>query len=323
MKTVYMPTTIVLALFMLFFPLVSTAEPKAVEVGTAPIEYEKETPIVSEKTGVTEIRVYMSEQKKVETIKTEDYIFGVVAAEMPALYENEALKAQAVAAYTYAIHKIENSNNKDYDITDSYKTDQAFITVSEAREKWGSNAEEYETKIRSAVESVLYEKLTYNGKTILAAYHAISSGVTENATESWGDSYPYLCSVQSVGDKLSPNYLSTAEFTVEEIKSKLGSLTTFSGSESGYFKNAEKTSTGAVKSIEICGKKVSGSDVRAALELRSPTFEVKYSNGKYIFSVQGYGHGLGMSQYGAHYMALQGSNYKEILLHYYTDCKLE
>lgn len=323
MKTVYVYTTIILALLMLFLPLVSTSEPKVVQVGVDLPGLDTESVLSETKSGITEIRVYMTEEKSVKRFSTEDYIFGVVAAEMPALYEVEALKAQAVAAYTYAAHKIENSKKEDYDITDSYKTDQAFITAESARKKWGENADEYESKIRDAVKSVLYEKITYSGKTILSAYHAISSGQTESAAESWGESYPYLCSVQSSGDKLSPNYLSKVELTATELETKLSDLVSFSGDESKYFGKAELTKAGAVKSIALCDKSVSGSDIRSALELRSSNFEVSYNDGKFTFTVYGYGHGLGMSQYGAHYMAMQGSNYKEILMHYYTDCKVE
>lgn len=325
MKTVYLGTTIILAILMLFLPLISTSSPKAVSVGAdlpSPNE-ENVTPLNKTSDRIETVRVYITEEERVETISTADYIFGVVAAEMPALYEEEALKAQAVAAYTYMAYKVLNNGEKDYDITDNYKTDQAFIKRSEAREKWGEGAEEYEAKINKAVNEVLYQKLTFEGKTILAAYHAISYGVTEDAKTVWGDGYPYLCSVESAGDKLSPNYLSKVEFTAAELESKLSSLVTFSGEKAKYFGKAEKTDAGSVKTILVCQKSLSGSDIRKALELRSSNFTVSYENEKFVFTVLGYGHGLGLSQYGAHYMAMQGKNYKEILLHYYTGCILE
>lgn len=327
MKTVYLSTIITLSIVMLFLPLVSTLEPTVLSVGTdAPPLSEKNISSNSEELSeakTEQVRVYITEEKKVQTISLEEYIFGVVSAEMPALYEKEALKAQAVAAYTYLSYKKENGNKTDYDITDSYKTDQAYITRAEAREKWGEDASQYEEKINGAVKETLSQKITYNGKTILAAYHAISFGVTEDAASVWGEGYPYLSSVDSVGDKLSPNYLSRVELTAEELESKLGAFVSFSGERTKYFGNAKRTAAGTVESISVCGKEVNGSDIRTALDLRSANFTVKYENEKFSFEVLGYGHSLGLSQYGAHYMAMQGKTYKEILLHYYKDCKIE
>lgn len=324
MKTVYTFTTIVLSILMLFLPLISITAPKTVMAGSNNIEEGSNLSNETLNTSKSEnIRVYITEKDSVETFSAKDYIFGVVAAEMPALYETEALKAQAVAAYTYMSYKMEHKAKDEYDITDSYKTDQAFITRKEARKKWGEKATEYETKIDLAIDEVLYKKLTYNGKTILAAYHAISFGVTEDAKEIWGDGYPYLCSVDSTGDKLSKDYLTHVELSVDTLKEKLSSLTTFSGEASKYFGKIERTAAGSVKNITICGKSVSGSDVRAALELRSSNFTISFEDNKFIFEVKGYGHGLGLSQYGAHYMAQQGKNYKEILLHYYSGSEIK
>lgn len=324
MKTVYTFTAVLLSIAMLFLPLISTIEPSVASTGA---ELPNEEALSSNSTKPQEeektIRVYLTEEKRVETIKIEDYIFGVVAAEMPALYEEEALKAQAVAAYTYMLYKYENKTNSEYDITDSFKTDQAFITREKAREKWGEDAAKHEEKINKAVKATLYQKLTYNGKTILAAYHAISFGKTEDAKEIWGEGYPYLCSTESNGDKLSPNYMTKVDLTTEELKSKLSSLATFSGDAKDYFGTTIKSEAGTVKTILLCGKEVGGSDIRAALELRSSNFTVSFKDDVFTFTVLGYGHSLGLSQYGAHYMAMQGKNYKEILLHYYKDCVLE
>ncbi len=325
MKTVYTFTAAVLSIIMLFLPLISTIEPKVVSAGVERPENEDVTSETSSEDQRKEeiIKVYITDKKEVQHFSVEDYIFGVVAAEMPALYESEALKAQAVAAYTYLSYKKENSKSAEYDITDSFKTDQAFITREKAREKWGEDALKYESKINDAVTETLYQKLTYNGKTILSAYHAISFGKTEDAKEIWGDEYPYLSSVESVGDKLSPNYMSQVVLTAEELKGKLSSLATFSGEPQNYFGTEVRTEAGTVKTILLCGKEVSGSDIRAALELRSSNFKINYSDGNFTFEVLGYGHSLGLSQYGAHYMALQGKTYREILLHYYKGCALD
>lgn len=140
----------------------------------------------------------------------------------------------------------------------------------------------------------------------------------------WGGSYPYLCSVESVGDLLSPDYLSEAKFSAEELVGALSELgISFDGDEAEWFRNIERTDSGYVSSTDICGTTVDGSDLRKALGLKSTAFDCSYEDGKFVFTVRGYGHGVGMSQYGAQFMALQGSDYKEILNWYYKDCEIE
>ena len=319
MKNIYIGTVIILAIVMLTFPLLASKEHtpqgnNSVTTNTTPLD---------NNTNYETIKVYMSEANEVKIFNMEDYLFGVVAAEMPALYSDEALKAQAVAAYTYALYKTNQNALENYDITDNFQTDQAFITVDKAREKWGEDADTYENKIRNAVKSVKGKKLTYNGSPILSVYHAISSGKTESAFDIWGGSYDYLVSVDSVGDKLSPNYMTTAEFHLDDLKSKLSTLCEFSGDAKDYFGEIIRTESGSVRTVNICGNAVSGSSIRAALDLRSANFEVAFSEGKFIFTVIGYGHGIGMSQYGAHYMAMQGKTYEEILIHYYKGCEIK
>lgn len=259
----------------------------------------------------------------VTEMNTDDYIFGVVAAEMPALYDTEALKAQAVAAYTFACVKKAENKDKTYDLTTDPAIDQSFITREQAREKWGDKADEYISKTESAVKSVKNYMITYGGKPILAVYHAISSGRTESCKDVWGKDIPYLTPVSSQGDKLAPSYQTKAEFTEEEIKQKLSDATEFNGNADTWFTDFSRTASGSVKTLKLCGKEVTGAKIRAALNLRSADFEVAYNSGKFTFTVHGYGHGVGMSQYGAGYMAKQGSDFKEILAHYYTGCKVE
>lgn len=318
MKRLYLVSIFILMIAMLFFPLAARGDKNGDENLPAMGEPFLE-PQSSEKKM---LRVLRRESGEVEEMSVEDYLFSVVAAEMPALYETEALKAQTVAAYTYAMRKAEASD-KDYDITDDSSVDQAFTSRDKAREKWGENADTYEEKIRSAVKSVLYETVTYNGKLILAAYHAISSGKTENAADIWGGEYSYLVSVESAGDKLSPNYLSIVTFTEEEFKEKLSDLVSLSGDAASWFGDIGKTDSGSVMTAVVGGKAVSGGEIRKALSLRSSNFDLSYADGAFTFTVRGYGHGIGMSQYGAHYLAQQGKNYKEILLHYYPGCKVE
>ena len=265
----------------------------------------------------------VSDGGKVSELTAEEYILGVVAAEMPALYEEEALKAQAVAAYTFAVKRREENKDKDYDITSDYNIDQSYISRDKLKEKWGSNAEQYIEKIEAAVNETKGIIITYNGEPITAVYHAVSSGITEDAKNVWGKEIPYLKSVKSEGDKLADNYISTASFTEAELKEKLKGSVDLSGKPENYFKNPKKTAAGTVTEISVCGNTVSGFTLQKLLGLKSASYTVKYEKNKFTFTVCGYGHGVGMSQNGANYMAKNGSDYKEILNHYYKDCKIE
>lgn len=269
--------------------------------------------VYSEEIKSDSFRVYVANSEKIEIMSSEDYIFGVVAAEMPALYEAEALKAQAVAAYSFAVIRRAQNSEREYDISTDPTLDQSFISEENAIEKWGDKGEEYAKKIRSAVKAVCGQTVNYNGEVALTLYHAISSGKTENSQEVWGGNYEYLCSVDSVWDKLSPNYLSSVSLSLDELNGKMG------GSLDIANKEIKLTSSkvGTVKTINICGKELSGEELREKLSLRSANFTAQITDNTVTFTVKGYGHGVGMSQYGADYMAKQGADYKEILKHYY------
>lgn len=256
-------------------------------------------------------------------VSAKDYVFGVVAAEMPALYHEEAIKAQAVAAYTFACYRKEADTNKEYDISADPETAQCFITREEAAAKWGEKADEYSEKIEKCIDAVEGQLLTYDKAPIFAAYHAISAGTTNACADVWGNDLPYLQETDSIGDKLANGYLSDAVFTSEELAEKLKNITEFSGEPQNYFSDITATDNGYVKKITCCGKEISGSEISKALGLRSSNFEVSFADGSFTFNVKGYGHGVGMSQSGANYMAQQGSNYEEILLHYYKGAVLQ
>ena len=269
--------------------------------------------------------VKMSDGGKIKKIAAKEYVFGVLAAEMPAQYETEALKAQAVAAYTYALYKKDEAKKagKNYDLGDSGTDSQCYITRKAAREKWGEKADEYEKKFDKVVAETSRLAVLYDGKPILAAYHAISAGKTENASEIWGGDYPYLKSVDSVGDLLNPDYLTQVSVTAEEFAQKLKDKGIESvGDPTGFLGEKKCSTVGSVLSITVCGKALSGEDMRSAFGLRSADFDVALENGSFVFTVRGYGHGVGMSQYGAKRMAEDGSTYIEILSAYYTGCKL-
>ncbi len=305
--------SLVMVVFLLLLPLTVIGQPpKTVGQSISIIDV----------TPVKTFKILRTDTNIIEEISYADYIFGVVAAEMPALYETEALKAQAVAAHTFALHRKATNSEKDYDITDNFTLDQAFITENEARERWGENADEYIKKIRTAVNETQNLALTYDGEIALAAYHALSFGKTEDCQNVWGGSIPYLTSVSSIGDKLSPNFISTKTVTVADIKALFPTLN-LTDNPNDYFKNIQKTDAGTVKTLTVCGNEISGSDIRKSLDLRSSCFDVTLKDNIFSFTVYGYGHGLGMSQNGANYMAQQGADFKEILCHYYQGCKIE
>ena len=312
--------SIILIAVMLLFPLFSLksngSEAKNVSVQNLTGADDFTDKIIN--TDRKTFKIKDKDTGEITEMNANDYIRGVVSAEMPALYEEEALKAQAVAAYSFACYKKERSTG-DFDLTTDPAFYQSYVSDEKAKKNWGSKAEEYLEKINSAVEEVSGKRLTYNGKTALCAYHAISSGKTENCKEVWGGDLPYLTSVDSIGDKLCDDYISTVTFSPEKIISKLS----LSGeNKTGIFKNFKRLKTGRVKTVDCDSKELSGAEVAKKLGLRSSNFEVSYKKNKYCFTVKGFGHGVGMSQNGAQYMAKQGSGYEEILLHYYPGCKI-
>ena len=250
------------------------------------------------------------------------YTIGVVSGEMSASYEVEALKAQAVAAYTFACYRRSLRAGEDYDVTDSYTTDQAFLSEEAQRKKWGDNYEANLKKIREAVESVAGQMLTYEGEPILAVVHSISGGNTESAENVWGKEYPCLKPVESAGDVLSPGYLSTVTVSAEDFKKAVEELEVkVSGEPDTWLGKSELSESGTVLSIKICGTKVKGTQLRSKLSLRSANFDIKFNDGNFEFSVRGYGHGVGMSQHGAKNMAEQGYNAYQILDYFYKNFK--
>ena len=315
--------SIILPILLLLIPLpaINTKPPSSIETSGGFISDES-LELPAEQALTDSFLLYDHTTGKISEISSDDYIFGVLAAEMPALYEFEALKAQAVAAYTFACHR-RQSSDKEYDITTDYTVDQAYITLEAAREKWGDDADTYIEKLKKAVSETAGYMLTYNGSTALSVYHSVSSGKTENAADIWGSDIPYLRSVDSSGDRLAKNYLSTSTFTAEEFSEKLKELCEFSGEAQNWIGKSHCTNSGYVKQILICEKEITGADIRSALELPSATFDISFRDNTFTVTCRGYGHGVGMSQHGANIMAQQGSDFKEILSHYYTGCEIE
>lgn len=318
MKGTLIPTAIV-ALAMLVLPLCSLSHNKTETLSIASVKND----VIKQPEDDTSYQSFrLLIDGAVTEIAAREYIFGVVAAEMPAVYEKEALKAQAVAAYTFACYRKASRTDGEYDLSADPETDQSYITREEAAARWGDGTNEYTQKLEECINEVLGKRVTYKGHTALTVYHAISSGTTNCAKDVWGKDVPYLTQVDSIGDKLANGYLSEVSFSAEDIAEKLKDIATVGGDPSSYFSNLEISPSGRVNSLSFCGSTTTGSAVAKALGLRSSNFDVEYIDGSFNFTVKGYGHGVGLSQNGANYMAKQGSNYEEILLHYYSNCEI-
>lgn len=276
------------------------------------------------------ISVMSASTGDIEKIKLREYVIGSVAAEMDAVYHSEALKAQAVASYTYA-KKTREQNEKhkdsslgDSDITDSPDTHQGYINEEQRKEKWGDKFEEYEKKIEAAVDEVFGYYLTYNGETALAVYHSISAGKTQSAKTMWSSEIPYLSSVASPGDKLSPSYTEKKYFEESQFKKLAKECGVSLGSDTDkWVGELTEADSGYVMSVRLGSTEVSSSKFREVFGLKSLCFDIKHSDENFIITTYGHGHGVGMSQYGADYMARQGSSWQEILEHYYVGTEIE
>ncbi len=277
-------------------------------------------------TNTESFRIYNHQTDTVETLSAAEYIKGVVAAEMPWSYHTEALKAQAVAAHTYALKmKQQESTNptnglRGADLSTDPATSQAYFSADEWKAFYGDQYEQSYQKISEAVEAVLDKVILYDEQPIAAVFHAISGGITENPVDIWGGALPYLKPVLSDGDLLSPDYEGEVALSTAAVKEKLTAAfddLDFSTDPNGWIELRSLTESKSVKEVAVCGKVVSGNDLRSALGLPSHCFTVTYADGNFRFATKGKGHGVGLSQYGADYLARQGKTYDEILCYYY------
>lgn len=259
-------------------------------------------------------------------IPDREFLYGVVCTEMPARFEGEALKAQAVASYTYFCRARNSArakgNENRYDFTVDTQKAVNYINKEARKTKWGSHFEEYEEKIENAVDSVFGEIIEDEGEPILAAYHAISSGRTEKSEDAFGGSVKYLTNVESPGDRAVTGYETTAKVDTERFKEALSSKfkdLQFNIPPEKWIGAPKRSDGGMVKEIDICGRAFQGTEIRSIFALRSSDFDLWFdgAENKFVFKVRGYGHGVGMSQYGAQHMALEGNDYKKILSWYY------
>ena len=264
------------------------------------------------KSSVSEITIYRSIGSVINLNMT-DYLIGVVSSEMPASFNFEALKAQSVLARTYAL-KAKQTGKK---LTDTVST-QSYIDIDQMKNKWGNSFNTYYNKIKNAVENTNGEYLSYNGNYIEALYHSTNNGKTESSLDVFGNYYPYLISVSSEYDKNAPSYLRTINMPLDTISKKLG----LSLNNDSVISILSYTDGGNIKEININGNNFSGKKVRELLGLRSADFDISISDNNANITTRGYGHGVGMSQYGANGMANAGYSYKDILSHYYPGTTL-
>ena len=275
------------------------------------------------------IKLLHNKTGEIEELPLDTYLYNVVSSEMPADFELEALKAQAVVVRTYTIYQISHSNGKhgEADICDDSNCCQAWISKEERFEKWDENVRESNwNKITQAVDSTAGKIITYNGEPIDAFFHSNSGGKTEVPVNVWGGSnFPYLQSVETAGEEGYTQYSSSVSLTktdlINKLKEKHPELEINFNSDDAI-KILEFTDGNRVKTIKFGNIQISGVEVRAVLGLKSANFDVKIDGENVIFSVVGYGHGVGMSQTGSDSMAKNGSNYEDIIKHFYTGVEI-
>ena len=271
------------------------------------------------------------ESGQVLEVPVRDYVIGAVCAEMPASFCDEALKAQAIAAHTYAErqrireHSCPTAALNGADFSNDTSVYQGFFTKEQAKERLGDKFEESYAKISAAADEVLPYIITYENEPIIAAFHSMSSGYTESAENAWGSPVDYLVEVDSRSDLTAPKFREEKRFAADELKSVLENA--FDGialgdTPSEWIQVKTVSDAGTVLSADIGGRNVTGNDIRTALGLRSASFDIHTDGDTVVITTKGYGHGVGMSQYGANAMAEQGKSWRDIISHYYPSCTI-
>ena len=332
-------TTLAIIVFMIAMPIFIMKPKVSAKISTNDIEKITDTNEVVEAStkqnnniimkGNETIRVYITETGEIEEVNLEDYICGVVSNEMPANFEKEALKAQAVTARTYLASKKLNrcTLHEGIDICDSTHC-QVYTSKEKRLEKWGADyANEYWNKIKEAVDETSGQVLSYEGELVLyPQFFSTSSGQTENSEDVYLGEIPYLRSVASTGEESAPKYTSDKTLKISDfvylLNSNFTNLNVTVENIKNNFNIKSSSAAGGVIKLNINNVEIRGVDFRKALSLNSTNFTYEF-NGDYItFHCKGYGHGVGMSQWGANAMAKNGSNYEEILKHYYSGVEI-
>lgn len=328
--------TAVIYILPVFCGLLEQEEPLSIpqESVAADAEITESPPAEGEQTVTDESIVANGEitvlvDGEARTKKLEDYVVSVVAGEISPDFPTEAIRAQAVAARTYALYKQKTgrpAQHEEADVCDDPAHCAAFVDLkTEAAARWGEQADTAEDVIRQAVEDTAGQVLTYEGEPIVAVFSSAAGEKTERAVDVWGSDIPYLQSVDSPGGEACPKYYDAVVLTADEIRARAEKTlpsADLSGDPSGWFKASERSEAGGIVRMKFGGVEVKGTVMRTLLGLNSTNFTVKIDGNTLTFTTTGYGHGVGLSQWGAKYSAEQGQTYDEILAHYYPGTTL-
>lgn len=289
------------------------AEPEPAAPETAAVHHDRDVTLTIQDGDTT------------EQMTLERYLTGVVRGEMPASFETEALRAQAAAERSYVYYQLaagRKDAHPDADFCTDHTCCSAYLSETAAREKWGGDFAPWNTRVEQAVSDTDGQVVLYNGRPILAVFHSSSAGRTAAAGDVWSGDLPYLVSVDSPeGEETVPNYYSTVTFTAAEAKEKLLAAhpeLKLSGTPDRWFGAAAENGSGRVETVSVGGTDIEGTELRRIFGLRSACFTVAADSESVTFRVTGYGHGVGMSQYGANQLAREGKTWQEILEWYYT-----
>lgn len=308
-------------------PLPATARPSTLPEESTPPQTSPGPAIepAAAETPAPEEIVMLLEDGTERKMGMDEYVLCVLAAEMPAAFEPEALKAQAVAARTYAMYCAAANKHGSAQVCGDFGCCQAWISRDKQRENWGADYDKNLEKLQAAVSQTQGEYLAYEGAPVFAAFHSSSAGKTEDCGRVWNPR-PYLVSVDSPETAEDvPNYISRLDCAPLDFRDTILSAcpdADFSGSEAEWIGEILRDESGRVESAELGGVTIKGTELRSLFSLRSTAFTLEYSGGRFIFTVTGFGHGVGMSQYGANVMAKNGADYAEILAHYYPGAVL-
>ncbi|MGM0838920.1 MAG: stage II sporulation protein D [Bacillota bacterium] len=269
-----------------------------------------------------DVAVYRANKDVIENIPLEEYVVGVVASEMPAEFEEEALKAQALAARTFILRHLlageKIGTPEGADVTDTVNH-QVYKGHEELKTIWKGDYAWKLAKVKEAVKATAGQILTYNNEPITASFFSTSNGKTENSEEYWPNEIPYLRSVESPWDIDTPKFLKQVSLSVADFQNKLGVQL---GADGTVGKITARTTGNRVDTVEINGKQLTGREVREKLQLQSSDFNWERKGDNIVITTKGYGHGVGMSQYGANGMALEGKKHSDIVAHYYKGVEI-
>ena len=321
-------TSLLILVLALFSPLLFLPRTEA-HGEEAPPPVVSDLPEPSPATGEADTELAFTVLGPEGTFRTTmaDYLPGAVAAEMPALFETEALRAQAVAIRTYILRgcAVSNPNHPEADVCVSPDCCKAWLPENQLREKWGGDYDVYFQKVVAAAADTDGQYLSYEGQAIQAVFHASSAGRTEDSAGVWSD-VPYLVSVPSPEtDETVEKLTTTVSFYPDELRECVLAArpqAQTAGAPESWLGNLTPTESGRVAQIQLCGETFTGTEARKCLGLRSTDFDVIWDGTSFVFTVRGYGHGVGMSQQGAELLAKEGLDYTEILAHYYPGTEL-